>query len=71
MTYSMACSCGHEMKVDADSREAAVAKMQGMMTQAELDKHMAKYHKEDEPEPTLKQVHAQISANLKEAVAVA
>lgn len=60
MTYSMQCTCGHVLSVDAESREDAVAKMKEMMTQDALEAHLKQYHKPDEPVPTLEQSHAMI-----------
>jgi hypothetical protein len=65
-TYSMICLCGHEMKTQADSREAAVGKMQEEMTQAALNKHMKEYHRPDDAKPSLAEAHRQIAQNLQE-----
>ncbi len=66
MTYSMKCTCGHVIKVEAATREEAVAKMKTEMTQEALDKHFAEYHKEGEMKPTLEQSHAGIDSMLQE-----
>jgi len=62
--FSMTCSCGHEMKVEAGSRDEAVGKLQAMMTQEAIDQHLAEYHKNDAQKPTLDMVHASISQAL-------
>lgn len=59
-TFSMTCSCGYTMSVDANSREDAVSMLKAGMTQQALDDHMREYHKADEPKPTLEQAHAMI-----------
>ena len=64
--YSMKCSCGHVMAIDANSREEAVTKMKEMMTQEALEAHMKQYHKPEEPMPTLAQAHQQIDMMLQE-----
>jgi hypothetical protein len=58
--YTMTCTCGHTMTMEAASREEAVTKFQAGMTQQVLDDHMRQYHKPDEPKPTLEQAHAMI-----------
>ncbi len=60
--FSMTCSCGDVMSVDAESREEAVTKMKGMMTQEAIDAHCAEKH----PEMKLAQadVHAGIEKDL-------
>ena len=66
MKYSMKCTCGHVMTVDAADRTEAVTKMKTMMTQEMLDDHMNKFHKPDEPRPTLEQSHMMIEQNVVE-----
>lgn len=68
MTYSMTCSCGHEMSAEAATRQDAVAKMKAMMTQDYLDQHLAEKHA-GEPKITLAQAHAQVDQMLAEAPA--
>ena len=60
-SYSMTCTCGQVMSVDAGSRDDAVKQLQGFMTQDGLDAHMKQYHKPDEQAPTLAQAHAMIA----------
>lgn len=60
-TYSMTCSCGQVMSVDAGSRDEAVKSLQGMMTQDAINAHMKDHHKADEPVPSVEQVHGMIA----------
>ena len=72
MKYSMTCTCGHDMSVDADSKEEAITKLTEMMTQEELDKHWADNHANDMgPKPTLEQSHAMIAQTVHEDTAAA
>lgn len=67
MKYSMTCTCGDVMSVEAESREEAVEKMKGMMAQREgIAQHMADKHP-GEPVPSLEQVQAMITQNIQEA----
>jgi hypothetical protein len=66
--YSMTCSCGDEMKVDADSRKEAIMILQDMMTENAIISHMAEKHP-GEPVPSVKEIHELISESL-EIVAV-
>ena len=67
--FSMTCTCGHKMTVDAGTREEAIAKLTGMMTQEELDKHFAENHQPTEQKPTLEQDHAMIAQTVMEDAA--
>ena len=60
--FSMTCSCGDVMSVDAENREEAVMKMKGMMTQEAIDAHCLEKH----PEMKLPQadVHMGIEKDL-------
>lgn len=63
----MKCTCGHDMTVEAATKEEAVTKMQQMMDQKGIDAHWMENHKEDKtPKPSLEQVHAMIEQNLHE-----
>lgn len=61
--YSMTCSCGDVMTVEAGSREEAVGKMKGMMNEAAVAAHMAEKHP-GEPAMLVDQVHAMIEQHL-------
>lgn len=61
--FSMTCTCGHVMDVDAENRDEAVMKMKDTMTAEAVSAHMAEKHP-GEPAFTQAQVHAQIEENL-------
>ena len=63
-SYSMTCTCGEVMTVDAGSREAAASMLKAGMTQPAIDAHMQEHHKAGDPKPTLEQVHAMIDQTL-------
>lgn len=61
MKYSMKCTCGHVMVIDAESREDATLKFTAGMTQEALDAHWAENHQSDtNHKPSLEQAHAGI-----------
>ncbi len=64
MKFSMTCSCGDVMSVDAENRDEAVMKMKETMTQEAIDAHVAEKH----PDMQLSQadIHAQIDRDLAE-----
>jgi len=66
--FSMTCSCGHEMSVDAATRQEGVAKMKAMFTKEAVDQHLADKHP-GEPPMTVAQVHGQIEQKLAAAPA--
>ena len=67
--YSMTCTCGHKMDVDANSLDEAKIKMKEMMSQEATDAHWVEKHKDDTgPKPTLEQVHMQIDQMLAEEI---
>ena len=45
--FSMKCSCGDTMVMDAETREEAVGKFKAMMTQEAINAHMAEKHPAD------------------------
>jgi len=59
-SYSMQCTCGHVMTVEAGNRDQAVGMFKAGMTQQALDEHMAQYHQPGDQKPTLEQAHAMI-----------
>ncbi len=61
--FSMTCSCADKMEIEAGSREEAVSKMKGMMTQDAINAHMAKNHP-DKPVISMADCHAQIEKDL-------
>ena len=58
--FSMTCTCGHTMTIDAANRDDAVAKLRQGMTQAALDDHFREHHQSTEQKPTLEQAHRSI-----------
>ena len=65
-TFSMNCTCGDPMSVEAGSREEAVTKLQDMMNAEAIAEHMAKRHP-GSPIPTVSMVHGDIAKNLQPA----
>jgi hypothetical protein len=63
-SFSMTCTCGHTMTMDAGTRDEAVSKFRAMMTQEMLDEHMRQYHQPNEQKPTLEQAHAMIGQQV-------
>ena len=59
-SFSMTCTCGHTMTVDAPNRDEAVRMLKAGMTQQGLDDHMRQHHQPGDPKPTLEQSHAMI-----------
>ena len=62
-TYTMECSCGDTMPVEAETRAEAVAKMQAMMTAEMIAAHMAEKHP-GEPVMSVADCHAMIEQHL-------
>jgi hypothetical protein len=58
--YSMTCSCGYQMSLEAPNRNAAVSQLQSMMDARGIEQHFAEHHKPDEQRPTVEQVHGMI-----------
>ncbi len=68
MKFSMTCTCGHVMDVEAANRDEAIVKMKAMMDQAGLDAHWNEFHQNDtNPKPTVEQSHMMIEQNLQQA----
>ena len=61
--FSMTCSCGDVMSVDAATHEEAVAQMKGMMTQEAIAAHMQGKHPGD-PMMSMADCHAMIEKDL-------
>lgn len=68
-TYSMQCSCGHTMVIDAKSKKEGIQKMKDMMTLEAVADHMDKMHNGQELF-TQAQMHVQIEMYLRQAVPV-
>ncbi len=63
MKFSMTCSCGDVMSVEAESKAEAVAKTKELMTEQALDAHMALKHPGQQI-PPLSRVHSMIEDSL-------
>lgn len=61
--YSMTCSCGDVLKVEAGSKDEAVSKIQAMMTEEAMQAHMAEKHPGD-PVPALAAIHGMIAQSV-------
>jgi len=61
--FSMTCSCGDVMGVDAENREEALVKIKATMNQVAIDAHMAEKHP-GQPSMTEAECHAQIERDL-------
>ena len=59
MKYSMQCTCGHTIEVDAESREDGVKKIKDIMTPDAIAAHMKDKHA-GQPVPSNDQVYAMI-----------
>ena len=64
MKYTMKCSCGDTMSMDAKNRPEAVTKFKKMMTKQAIDAHMKENHKKGQPIPTVEQCHAGIEKDV-------
>jgi len=64
--FSMTCTCGDVMTMDAANRDEAVSKFQTMMTPEMTAKHMAEKHA-GEAVPSIEQVHAMIAQQVQAA----
>lgn len=62
-TYTMTCTCGDTIPMDAPDRNAAVAKFKAMMTTDMVAGHMKEKHP-GEPVPPVSQVHAMIETQV-------
>lgn len=59
-SYSMTCTCGETMTLQAANRDEAVGMFKAGMTQVALDDHMRQFHKPTDAKPTVEQAHAMI-----------
>jgi len=66
MKYSMTCTCGHEMSVEAENREEAVMKMQEMMTPEAIAAHWSEKHMGEDMQPSKEEMDAMIEEKLME-----
>ena len=59
--FQMTCWCGHQIKVDAEDRQEAVSKIQGIMNENAIAAHMKEKHL-GEPVPPLADIHRTIDS---------
>ena len=62
--FSMTCSCGDTVTVDAANRDGAVGQLKGMMDEAGIAHHFAEKHSPSDPRPSVEQVHAMIEQTV-------
>ena len=62
-TFSMKCSCGDVMTVEAESRDEGVTKMKAMMDEAAITAHMNEKHP-GEPIMSVAECHEMIEKTL-------
>ena len=63
MKYSMKCSCGDVMDMEASNRNEAVQKFKNMMTQDAINAHMTEKHP-GQPSMTVAACHAMIEKEV-------
>ena len=63
-TFSMTCSCGDTMTMDAENRDEAVSKFKAMMDEKAIAMHMAEKHP-GSPVMSVADCHAQIEKDVK------
>lgn len=65
MTYSMNCTCGTVMSVEAENRDEAVGKLKDMMTAEAVTSHFAEKH-QGQPVLSKEQSDSMIEQMVKE-----
>lgn len=65
MTYSMTCTCGDVMSVEAENREEAVGKLKGMMSAEAIASHFAEKHS-GQPVPSKEQSDTMVEQMVRE-----
>ena len=65
MKFSMTCACGDTMTVDGADRNEAAMKLQVMMNEGAIKKHMAEKHP-GEPVMSVADCHAMIDQKMVE-----
>ena len=65
--YVVACTCGHDIKVKAETREDAVAQMKKMMDKDGILEHFRKYHS-GELVPPVAEIYAHIEQDIEEVL---
>lgn len=66
--FSMQCSCGHTIDVEASDLKVAIGKIKNIMNKDAIDKHMAEKHS-GEDTPSQNQVYAMIEKTTREVIA--
>jgi len=61
--FSMTCTCGDTMAVDAENREGAVAQFKTMMDEKGIAAHMGEKHR-GQPVISVADCHAQIERDV-------
>ena len=64
MRFDLECACGHKESVEARSRAEAAVKFRSAMTQEALDEHFNRYHRPNDPRPTLEEAHAAVAQSV-------
>ena len=64
--FTMTCSCGDTMTVEAANRNDAVMQFKGMMTEAAIKAHMEEKHPGD-PIMSVAECHAMIEKDVQPA----
>lgn len=63
--FSMTCTCGDVMTMEAETRDEAVQKLKDMMTAEAISAHMAEKHA-GQPEMSVEDCHAMIEKEVQE-----
>lgn len=66
MTYSMTCSCGDVMSIDAGTRAEAINNLKATYNAKSVAEHMKQHHP-GEKVPTVEEVYVMIERELKAA----
>ena len=65
MMYTMKCSCGDTMDIEAASRDEAVSKFKAMMTEDAIKAHWEEKHPgSTDPMPSVADCHAMIEQTV-------
>ena len=62
-SFTMTCTCGDVITLDAPDRDAAVGQLKGMMDEAGIAHHFAEKHP-GQPVPPVDQVHAMLEQGV-------
>lgn len=67
--FSMQCTCGHTIEVEANDLEEAVGKIKGVMDEKAIEAHIAEKHA-GEPVPTKEQSDMMVEKTTQEVAAL-